>query len=124
MKFLEDDLISGGDHLQNQVPNFDQRGDPPAGSSERPIFVHTPQVLTPGREPVVPQADNVDPFDQVANQDPVEQQIEETVEQHVPQETDEATLGRSNRVRRSAIPDDYEVYFQEVDCNIGAENDP
>ena len=30
----------------------------------------------------------------------------------------------STRVRKSAIPNDYIVYLQELDYNIGAENDP
>ena len=30
----------------------------------------------------------------------------------------------STRVRKSAIPNDYIVYLQELDYNIGAKNDP
>ena len=34
------------------------------------------------------------------------------------------THGGLIRVRKSAIPNDYIVYLQELDYNIGAENDP
>ena len=103
----------------------------PSSSSDRLIIIHTPQVQTGVKQPVVeiPQATNVDPdpVDQVVNeehQDNVEQLIEQPVEQQVLQENDEATLRRSTRVRRSTIPRDYIVYLQEMDYNIGAENDP
>ena len=48
--------------------------------------------------------------------------IEQPVEQHNPQENVGATLRRSTRERKSAIPSDFVVYFQESD--IGVENDP
>ena len=57
-------------------------------------------------------------------QDNVEQPIEQLVEQQVPQESDELTLRRSTRVKRSAIPSHYVLYLQESDYNIGAANDP
>ena len=57
-------------------------------------------------------------------QDNVEQPTEQPVEQQVPQESDEVTLRRSTRVKRSAIPSDYIVYMQESNYNIGAANDP
>ena len=50
--------------------------------------------------------------------------FEQQVEPHTSQEDDCATLRRSVRARRSAIPSDYVVYLQESDYNIGAENDP
>ena len=102
----------------------------PFSSSDRLIVIHTPQVQTGVSQLVVeiPQATDVDPdpADQVVNeehQDNVEQPIEQPVEQQIPQENDEATLRRSTRVRKSAIPSDYMVYLQEMDYNIGAEND-
>ena len=49
--------------------------------------------------------------------------IDQLVDQQIPQENDVATLRRSSRVRKSAIPNDYIVYLQELDYNIGAEND-
>ena len=77
--------------------------------------------------PEVPHIANIDPVDQVANEEIleiVEQPIEQQVDQQIPQENDEATLRRSTRVRKSSIPNDYIVYLQELDYNIGAENDP
>jgi len=50
--------------------------------------------------------------------------FEQQVEPHTSQEDDGTTLRRSTRPKRSAIPDDYVVYLQESDYNIGAENDP
>ena len=46
------------------------------------------------------------------------------VEPHTSSEDIGATLRRSARTKRSAIPSDYVVYLQESDYNIGAENDP
>ena len=77
--------------------------------------------------PEVPHIADIDPVDQVANEEIpeiVEQPIEQQVDQRIPQENDEATLRRSTRVRKSAIPNDYIVYLQELDYNIGAKNDP
>ena len=77
--------------------------------------------------PEVPHIANIDPMDQVANEEIpeiVEQPIEQQVDQQIPQENDEATLRRSTRVRKSLIPNNYIVYLQELDYNIGAENDP
>ena len=65
--------------------------------------------------------------DQVANEEIpeiVEQPIEQQVDQKIPQENDDVTLRRSIRVRKPVIPNDYIVYLQELDYNIGAENDP
>ena len=77
--------------------------------------------------PEVPHIANLDPVDQVANEEIpeiVEQPIEQQVDQQIPQENDEATLRRSIRVRKSSIPNDYIVYLQELDYNIRVENDP
>ena len=38
--------------------------------------------------------------------------------------SDEVTLKRSTRVKKTTIPSDYVVYLQELDYNLGAENDP
>ena len=38
--------------------------------------------------------------------------------------SDEVTLRKSTRVKRSAIPSDYVVYLQDSYYNIGAANDP
>ena len=81
------------------------------------------------RQPVpeVPHITDIDLVDQVANEEIpkiVEQPIGKQVDQQIPQENDEATLRRSIRVRNSTIHNDYIVYLQELDYNIGAENDP
>ena len=128
-KFLENDLISGSDQLQDIVSEKDHYEGQPSGSSNRLIVIHTPQVQLSVRQlfPEVPQIVNIDPVDQVANEEIpeiVEQPIEQHVDQQIPQENDEATLRRSTRVRKSTIPIDYIVYLKELDYNIGAENDP
>ncbi|RVW35880.1 hypothetical protein CK203_084614 [Vitis vinifera] len=60
--------------------------------------------------------------------DQVDQELPDTSEQqvepHVFLEDNGATLRRSTRTKRSAIPSDYLVYLQESYCSIGAENDP
>ena len=88
------------------------------------IIIHTvPQVQTGYRQPIieVPQIANDNPIDQVV-QDSLEI-VEQPVEQHDPQENVDSTLRRSTRVRKPAIPSDYVVYLQELDYDIGAEND-
>ena len=126
-KFLKNDLISGSDHFQDIVFVNDHYGQP-SGSSDRLYVIHTPQVQPNVRQPFleVPHIADIDPIDQVVNEEIseiVEQPIEQQVYQQIPQENDEATLRRSTRVRKSTIPNDYIVYLQELDYNIGAEND-
>ena len=52
--------------------------------------------------------------------------IKQPTKQHDPilQDNVDAALRRSTRLRKSAIPNDYVVYLQESDYNVGAENDP
>ena len=128
-KFLENDLISGSDQFEDIVYEKDDYEDKPFGSSDRLIVIHTAQVQPSVRQPFpkVPNIADIDPVDQVANEEIpeiVELAIEHQVDQQIPQENDEATLRRSTRVRKSPIPNDYIVYLQELDYNIGAENDP
>ena len=57
------------------------------------------------RQPVpeVPHIVDIDPIDQVANEEIptiVEQRTKQQVDQQIPQENDEATLRRSTRVRK------------------------
>ncbi|RYE20619.1 MAG: hypothetical protein EOP45_10740, partial [Sphingobacteriaceae bacterium] len=113
-KFLENDLISGSDQLHDSVSALDHNEAEPSSSSDRLIIVHTPQAQSCVRQPAIeiPQVNNADPLDQVADQDHVEQPIEHPIVQQDPQENNEATLRRSTRVRISAIPSDYEVYLQ------------
>ena len=128
-KFLENDLISGSDQFQDIVYEKDHYEGQPFGSSDRLIVIHTLQVQPSVRQPFpeVPHIADINPIDQVVNEgilEIVEQPIEQQVNQQIPQENDEATLRRSIRVRKSTIPNHYIVYLQELDYNIGAENDP
>ena len=50
--------------------------------------------------------------------------VEQPSRQHDPHGNVELTLRRSTIVRRSTIPNDYIVYLQELDNDLGAENDP
>ena len=50
--------------------------------------------------------------------------VEQPARQHDPYGNVELKLRRSTRVRRSAIPNDYIVYLQELDNDLGAKNDP
>ena len=124
-KFLENDLISGSDHSQNIVSGKDHVDAQPSCSSDRLIVIHnTPQVPTGVRQTIieVPQLADNNPVDQVVDG---EQQdiVDHPVEQHVPQDDNNATLRRFTRMRKSAIPSDYIVYLQELNYNIGGEND-
>ena len=128
-KFFKNYLISGSDQFQDIVSEKDHYKGQPSGSSDRLIVIHTPQVQSSVRQPFleVSHIVDIDPVDQVTNEEIpeiVEQPIEQQVDQQIPQENDEATLRRSTRVRNSTIPNYYIVYLQELDYNIGAENDP
>ena len=124
-KFLENDLISGSDVTRNIVFEKDHSESQPSTSSDRLVIVHsTPQVQTGVEQPIVevPQAADGILVDQVVQEFP--STFEQRVEPHTSQEDSDTTLRRSTRPRRSAIPDDYVVYLQESDFNVGAENDP
>ena len=124
-KFLENDLISGRDQTRNIVSENDHSESQPSTSSDRfGIVYSTPQVQTGVEQPIieVPQAADDIPVDQVVQELP--RTFEQRVEPHTSQEYDGTTLRRSTRPKKSAIPNDYVVYLQESDYNIGAENDP
>uniref|UniRef100_A0A2N9GQF3 Integrase catalytic domain-containing protein n=1 Tax=Fagus sylvatica TaxID=28930 RepID=A0A2N9GQF3_FAGSY len=105
-KFLENDLISGSDQTRNIVSENDHSESQPSTSSDRLGIVYsTPQVQTGVEQPIIEVLQAADDI-------------------LVDQEYDGTTLRRSIRPKRSAIPDDYVVYLQESDYNIGAENDP
>jgi hypothetical protein len=123
-KFLENDLNSGSDQTMNIVSEKDHSESQPSTPSDRLVIVHnTPQVQTDVEQPIVevPQAANDIPVDQVVQEFP--RTFEQRVEPYTSQEDGDTTLRRSTRPKRSAIPDDYVVYLQESDYNIGAEND-
>ena len=96
----------------------------PSTSSDTLFIVHnTSQVQSGVKQTIaeVPQAvDNI-LVDQVDQELP---DTEQQVEPHTFLEDIGATLRRSTRTKRSTIPNDYVVYLQECDYNIGAENDP
>ena len=60
-------------------------------------------------------------IDQVVHEVP--DMVEQLFRQHDPHGNVELTLRRSTRVRRSTILDDYIVYLQELDNDLGTEND-
>ncbi|RVW29582.1 Retrovirus-related Pol polyprotein from transposon TNT 1-94 [Vitis vinifera] len=124
-KFLENDLISGSDRFQDIVFEKDHIDVQPSTSSDRLIVIqNAPQVQTGDRQPIIeaPQIANDNPVDQVVQDSP--EIIEQPIEQRDPQENVDSILRRSTRVRKPAIPSDYVVYLQELDYDIGAENDP
>ncbi|KAL6334148.1 hypothetical protein AAG906_004579 [Vitis piasezkii] len=131
VKFLEYDLVSGGNQFRNIVSDIDHIESQLSTSSDRLFVVHnTPQVQTGVEQTIaevqpvfeVPQAvDNIS-IDQVDQELP--DTSEQQVEPHVFLEDNGATLRRSTRTKRLAIPSDYLVYLQESYYSIGAENDP
>ena len=124
-KFLENDTISGSDRSLGLGSERDFPISQPSTSSHRRTIVihHAPSAQMRVEEPVPgpPQAgeDNlVDPVQQIP------EVVEEPVDQHAPQENVDTTLRRSTRVRRTAISDNYMVYLQESEYNVGVEDDP
>ncbi|RVW64595.1 Retrovirus-related Pol polyprotein from transposon TNT 1-94 [Vitis vinifera] len=130
-KFLEYDLVSGNDQFRNIVSDIDHTESQPSTSSDRLFIVHnTPQVLL-GVERTIAKVQPVVEVPQVVDNIPIDQvdqklpgTSEQQVEPHTSLEDVGATLRRSTRTKRLAIPNDYVVYLQECDYNIGAENDP
>ena len=123
-KFLDNDLISGSDRFQDIVFEKDHIDVQLSTSSDRLIVIqNAPQVQTGDRQPIIeaPQIANDNPVDQVVQDSP--EIVEQPVEQRDPQENVDSILRRFTRVRKPAIPSDYVVYLQELDYDIGAEND-
>ena len=88
-KFLENDLISGSDQFQDIVYEKDHYEGQPFGSSDRLIVIHTLQVQPSVRQPFpeVPHIADINPIDQVVNEEIpeiVEQPIEQQVNQQIP----------------------------------------
>ncbi|KAL0378491.1 UNVERIFIED_CONTAM: Copia protein [Sesamum radiatum] len=125
-KFLEDDLISGSDKGISIRSNLDHSESQPSTSSNGLIVVvhNTPTVQTRVEQPIqtVPQVDDHEPVDPVVPHIP--ENVEQPIDQQALPENVDATLRRSTRIKRSAIPSDYMVYLQESEFNVGAENDP
>ena len=110
--FFENYLINGRDYLRNTVFENDHSGNQPSTSSDRLIVVHnTPQVQIGVEQPIieVPQVvDNI-PVDQGVQEFPIIP--EQPVVPHSPQEDVGATLRRSIRTRKLAIPSNYVIYL-------------
>ena len=130
-KFLENDLISGSDQSLDFIPEKDH-SEAPSTSSERLVIMHNiPQIQMDVEQPIIqiPQvaADDII-VDHIAQHSPEPAQPvvqpAQPVVQPTTQENVDATLRRSTRTRKSALPSDYVVYLQESDYNIGAVNDP
>ncbi|RVW23075.1 hypothetical protein VitviT2T_005480 [Vitis vinifera] len=129
-KFLKYDLVSGSDQFRNIVSDIDHTESQPSTSSDRLFIVHnTPQVQS-GVEQTIAEVQSIVEVPQAVDNilvDQVDQELPDTeqqVEPHTFLEDIGATLRRSTRTKRSTIPNDYVVYLQECDYNIGAKNDP
>ena len=123
-KFFENGLISGSDQTRNIVAEKDHLESQPSTSSDKLVIVHsTPQVQCGVEQPIVEVSHAADdiPVDQVIEELP--RTFEQQVEPHTSQEDDGTTLRRSTRPKRSAIPNDYVVYLQDLTCiccgNVG-----
>ena len=122
-KFLENDLIGGSGQIHDTLSEIDHYQAQTFGSSHKLTIIHTHQVETGIRQPIIENPQTFEHVDRVVKEKQnVEQSIEHSVEQQVPHE--ETTLRRSTKVKSSAIPSDYVAYFQESYYNIGVEHDP
>ncbi|KAL0386514.1 UNVERIFIED_CONTAM: hypothetical protein Slati_4598400 [Sesamum latifolium] len=119
-KFFKDDLISGNDKRLSIRSNLDHSESQPSTSSNGLIVVvhNTPTVQTHVEQPIqtVPQVDDHEPVDPVVPHIP--KNVKQSIDQQAPPENVDATLRRSTRIKRSAIPGDYVVYLQEFEFNI------
>ena len=77
------------------------------------------------------QVDSIleDPFEQHQTQNfeqPIEQHQTQDVEQLVEQQPEgvDVTLRRLTRIKKHALPSDYQVHLQESQYDFGVENDP
>ncbi|KAL6349316.1 hypothetical protein AAG906_033972 [Vitis piasezkii] len=120
VKFLEYDLVSGSDQLRNIVSDFDHTESQLSTSSDKFFVVHnTPQVRTGVKQTIVEvqpitEDQPVIEVPQVVDNisvDQVDQELPDTSEQQVEPHTSLkdncATLRRSTRTKKSAIPSDY-----------------
>ena len=99
MKFLKNDLISGSDQFHDTLFERYHYQGRTSGSSHRLIGIHTHEVETCIRQPVIENPQNFEPIDRVVEeQQKVEQPIEHPVEQQVPRE--EKTLRISTIVKK------------------------
>ncbi|GAA0162853.1 hypothetical protein LIER_18858 [Lithospermum erythrorhizon] len=94
------------------VPEINSDQPPPTDSSHKLIVIHAPKDKSCVSQPTIedPQVDS--------------NLVDHDEEQTVHPEDEQIPLRRSTRSRRSTIYDDYLVYLQEADYNIGVDNDP
>ncbi|KMT01945.1 hypothetical protein BVRB_9g209660 [Beta vulgaris subsp. vulgaris] len=106
-KFLENDLVSGSDQIQDIVSEQDHdKVSPPDLSdilSDRLVVVHAPQDKLGVRQPVTEIPQNVD--DNLIDHNENEEHLDD-------QQIDQVPLRRSVRMRKSAISDDYEPRWE------------
>ena len=144
-KFLENDLISGSGQIHHTLFEREHYQGQTSSSSHRLAAIHTHEVETGIRQPIIENPHTFEPVDHVVKeQQNVEQPIEYPIEHQVPHEEttlrrstrvrnsaissdyvphEETTLRRSTRVRNSSIPSDYVVHLQESNYNIRAKHD-
>ena len=98
-KFLENDLINGSDKFEDIVSEKDHYEGQPFGSSDRLIFIRITQVQPSVSQLVheVSRIVDIDPTDNVANEEILEQPIEQYVDQKIPRENDESILRQELR---------------------------
>ncbi|KAJ9561477.1 hypothetical protein OSB04_006637 [Centaurea solstitialis] len=117
-RFLEDVEFGGEDKIRNVV--FEEEEDQVHSSSIPTSAIDNDQVLIPI---VVQDATPVQNTNEGVPLVKDNNEVPPTVEQT--QQTQEVPLRRSTRERRSAIPDDYIVFLQEHETQIGIrEDDP
>ena len=98
VKFLENDLIDGSDQIHDTLSERDHYQAQAYGSSHKLTIIHTHEVETGIRQPVIENPQTFEPVDHVIEeQQKFKKLIEHSVEQQVPHE--ETTLRRSTRVR-------------------------
>ena len=101
-KFLNNDLVSGSDQFHDNLSKRDHYQGQAPDPSHRLSAIHTHEVESGIRQPIIQDPYTSEPRDHVIeDQQNVEQSIEQPVEQQVPHE--ETTLRRSTRVKNSAI---------------------
>ena len=112
-RFLENGEISGSE--KTRVVNFEEiRVDVPTFDPYRKVVV--PQTI--------PQAEENEQHDENPSPPHVSPLHEDTTIENIVEPPQPAVLRRSQRERKPAIPDDYMVYLQESDFDIGINKDP
>jgi hypothetical protein len=107
-RFIENGEVSGSDKLQNVVI--------------QEVRVQVPVPMA-SKEIVVPIIDEqLDNIEQQINEPPLHNEV--VTNEPIVDGPQEVVLRRSQRDRRSAISDDYVVYLQESDFDIGTCKDP